>query len=281
MTIDIELFKEILVTHVLSIQILLFAATFISLWLAEKVILAEFIVTKWRHTSINAFLMLFALPVQLLAGLLLLMLTNWVTLHHWGLIYILPHASSPWIKYGLMFLMLDFLDYIYHNVMHKVPGFWRFHLVHHTDKMSDASTTLREHPGETVLRNGFLMCWVLLCGASSGALILRQTAQTLFNLSSHSSFRLPTRIARVIGWVFVTPNIHHVHHHFRLPYTDRNYGDNFSIWDRLFGTFAELSSKETIFGLDSHVTEDVNHHLSVINMPFRNRRRDWLFRWVK
>ncbi|PIH02801.1 hypothetical protein CS542_03340 [Pedobacter sp. IW39] len=38
------------------------------------------------------------------------------------------------------------------------------------------------------------------------------------------------------GLLFITPNLHHVHHHFELPYTDCNYGDVFSIWDRLFGT---------------------------------------------
>jgi sterol desaturase/sphingolipid hydroxylase (fatty acid hydroxylase superfamily) len=281
MTFPINFVKEILLTHVFLIQLVLYAATIIGLWLAEALILAETFGVKCRCMSINMFFVAFTLPVQLIFGVLLVKLTHWTGLHHCGLIYILPSASNPWIKYGLMFLVLDFLDYIYHNIMHKVPIFWRFHLVHHTDNRIDVATTLREHPGETILRNSFLMCWVLLCGASPGVLILRQTAQTLFNVSSHSSFRLPPYLARSLGWVIVTPNFHHLHHHFRLPYTDRNYGDNFAIWDRLFGTFAERSTKEIIFGLDSYMTEDVSHPLALINMPFRNLRRNLRLKLVK
>jgi len=199
---------------------------------------------------------------------------GWVTSHHWGVIYLLPNSSNPWIKYGLMFLMLDFLDYVYHRAMHRIPTLWRFHLVHHTDRTLDVSTTLREHPGETVLRNCFLLAWVFLCGATFGVLILRQTGQTLFNILSHTSFRLPPLPARVLGLVFITPNLHHVHHHYKLPYTDRNYGDIFSIWDRLFGTFRELSVENTRFGLDTHMNEAISNSFSgILLMPWRTKKK--------
>ena len=188
---------------------------------------------------------------------------------HW-----LPGGESPWVKYGLMFVLLDFLDWIYHYAMHQVPLFWRFHLVHHTDQAIDVSTTVREHPGETVVRNGFLMVWVLLCGASMEVLVLRQTVETVANILAHTSFRLRARPARILGWVLITPNLHHVHHHARLPYTNSNYGDVFSIWDRMFRTFQNLAEADTEAGLDTHPSAGPDHGFSrrALAMPFASRR---------
>ena len=151
--------------------------------------------------------------------------------------------------------------------MHQIPWLWRFHLVHHTDTVMDVSTTLREHPGETLLRNGFLLIGVLACGASFEMLILRQTIQTFSNILSHTSLRLPANIARVLGWLFITPNLHHVHHHFQQPFTNTNYGDTFSIWDRLFGTFAQPSETNSTPGLDTHPCRDMTGP-ALIMLPY-------------
>jgi sterol desaturase/sphingolipid hydroxylase (fatty acid hydroxylase superfamily) len=234
-------------------QSVLFASVMISMWVGEKIIQAEAGVTKWRHTLINALFVVPVLPIQIVMMVFCVGLARWVTGHHWGLVFLLPDADNPWIRYGLMFVALDFLDYVYHFSMHQIPFFWRFHLVHHTDRALDVSTTMREHPGETLIRNAFLMLWVFLCGASVEILVLRQTVETVSNILSHSSFRLPARPARVLGWLFITSNLHQAHHHFQLPATNRNYGDIFSIWDRLFGTFLNLAREDTIFGLDTHM----------------------------
>ncbi|MSR12961.1 MAG: sterol desaturase family protein [Gammaproteobacteria bacterium] len=202
-----------------------------------------------------------ALPIQTVMMLLCLSVSSWTTDHQWGLVYSLPNAEHPLIKYGLMFIFLDFLDYVYHVTMHNVKAFWRFHLVHHSDQAVDVSTTVREHPGESFIRNCFLILWVFLTGASLEILLLRQLAQTTANLSSHSSIRLPPLAARVVGWLFITPNLHHVHHHFQLPATNRNYGDVFSLWDRLFGTFANLTLADTQFGLQTHMDGSIDARL--------------------
>lgn len=232
---------------------MLFASIMISMWLAEKFVSADTTRAKLQHTSVNALFMSAALPIQIAMMLLCFGLANWAVKNHWGLLFLLPNAESPWIKYGLMFFVLDALDYVYHSTMHRVPALWRFHLIHHTDQALDVSTTFREHPVETAIRNGFLMLWVLLCGASVEVLILRQSVETAANIFAHTSLRLRPGPARVLGWLFITPNLHHAHHHFQMPATNCNYGDVFSIWDRLFGTFIDLAREETVFGLDTHM----------------------------
>ena len=238
--------------HPSSTQVGLFAATITTLWLAEATVLRGPTTGKWRHTSWNALFILSALPIQVTMMVLSVGVANWTGRAHWGLIYLLPDPDEPLIKYGLMFFVLDLLDYLYHFTMHKVDMFWRFHLVHHTDRAVDVSTTVREHPGETFIRNCFLMLWVFVCGASVEILVLRQTVETIVNLCSHTAIRLPSRSARVLGWLFITPNLHHAHHHAQLPCTNRNFGDVFSIWDRLFGTYVTLARTDTVFGLEPH-----------------------------
>ena len=166
-------------------------------------------------------------------------------------------------------MLLDLCDYLYHRIMHHVPTLWRFHLVHHTDQVVDSSTTVREHPGESLVRGSFLVLWTFLLGASFEVLLMRQTAETVSAVLAHSALRLPPRIGRVAGWLFITPNLHHVHHHFELPYTNCNYGGVFSVWDRLFGTFAELSEVDTVFGLDTHMAPAPTQAFGcLIAMPF-------------
>ena len=264
---------EFFVKNAGSTQTLIFAVAVTALWCVEKWVLAQPAAGKLRHSGLNSLFVLSALPIELVCSIVCMALASFVTTHHVGLLYYLPHADNPWVKYGVMFLVLDLLDYVYHFTMHLVPSFWRFHLVHHTDPVVDASTTVREHPGETLLRNGFLFVWIVLSGASFELLVLRQTVQTLCTIFAHSALRLPERPARWLGWLFITPNLHHVHHHFEMPYTNCNYGDVFSIWDRLFGTFATLPASETLFGLDTHRQDaGTGSYRGMLAMPFGRRR---------
>ncbi len=257
------------------VQLLLFGAIISSLWTVEIKFGGAPLAPKFKRAQRNALFILSALPIQLLFAVLTLGAAGLAARHHIGLVYLLPNPDEPIIKYGLMFIVLDLLDYVYHRTMHYVPALWQFHLLHHTDLAVDVSTTVREHPGETLIRNGFLVFWILLCGASVEILMLRQAAATAMNISSHASLRLPDRMASIVGMLFVTPNLHHAHHHFQLPATNRNFGDVFSVWDRMFGTFIDLSKDKTVFGLDTHMDGRIDLRLSnyvaMISEAFRGR----------
>jgi len=118
------------------------------------------------------------------------------------------------------------------------------------------------------------MLWVFLLGASFSVLLLRQILQTVANITSHTKFRLSAKANEIISWVFITPNLHHVHHHYRLPHTDRNYGDILSIWDRLFKTFHQgLPLSETTYGIDTHMDQVVNaSFIGMLKVPFLKNR---------
>lgn len=254
------------------IQIILYLVVIISIWIAEFTLTLTSLKKKWQHTWVNLMFIITALPIQLIITGGVIFISGWAAIHHWGILFLLPFHSSPWIKYVTGFFLMDFFEYVYHVTMHKVKSLWSFHLVHHTDLEMDVSTTVREHPGETFIRVCFQMLWVFLSGASIGLLLLRQTVQTFANLIAHTKFRLPQKTDRLFGMLFITPNLHHVHHHFELPYTDCNYGDVFSIWDRLFGTFREMEATEIKFGLDIYQGYSTSNFKHLVKFPFIKRQ---------
>ena len=260
--------RDFLVLHAAPVQVALFVAVIVGCWAVEAAFASSGQGRKQRRARINGLFASVALPVQVGMATFCIIAVSWVTANECGLVYWLPGHESAWIRFGLMFILLDFLDYVYHWAMHHVPLFWRFHLVHHTDSDIDVSTTVREHPGETLVRNGFLILWVFLCGASAEVLILRQTIETVANILAHTSFRLAERPARWLGAVFITPNLHHVHHHNRLPFTNSNYGDVFSIWDRVFGTLRGLKREDTVFGLDGMAGTTDCTFAAALGLPF-------------
>ncbi|TWI95591.1 sterol desaturase/sphingolipid hydroxylase (fatty acid hydroxylase superfamily) [Mucilaginibacter frigoritolerans] len=270
-----ESLKNYFLSNPSTSQVLLYAGIILSLWLIEAIVLGTSWKDKWKHTLTNTLFIGTALPVQLFMTIFVLIIASWGAAHSWGLLFVLPYAKSYFTKYFIGFILLDFCEYLYHVIMHKVKPFWNLHLVHHSDLQLDVSTTVREHPAETFLRMCFLMLWVFLLGASFGVLLLRQTLQTVANITSHTKFRLPAKANQIISLIFITPNLHHVHHHYQLPYTDRNYGDVLSIWDRLFNTFhQDLPVSEITYGIDTHMDPKANaSFLSILKIPFLTRNK--------
>lgn len=262
--------NNLLFNHAATIQVALFAILITSIWVLEVIFCVETVSAKWKHSATNMLFILSALPVQLFLTFFVVAISKWANFHHWGIVNLIPFHNHTLLYYTISFFILDLFEYIYHVIMHKTKALWKFHIVHHTDLEVDVSTTVREHPGETCIRVCFLMLWVFISGISIGVLVLRQTVQTVANIFAHSKIRLPYKIEKVLGAVFITPNLHHVHHHYQLPFTDSNYGDVFSIWDRIFGTFKELEIEETVFGIDTHFDETIcENYINITKIPFK------------
>lgn len=257
-----------------QVQLWLFIGLFIISWNIENIagILVNY--KKWRHAFINAPFILTSIPGQLLLGLAFVKIIEWTTQHQFGFLFHLSLGKSQLLLFVVSFIFLDFGEYIYHIIMHKVKRLWMFHIVHHSDPAVDVSTTLREHPGENIIRLSFTLLWVFISGTAFWILMLRQIIQAFTTLFAHMNYRLPEKANKIIGLVFITPNLHQVHHHYKQPYTDCNYGDVLSIWDRLFGTFKKLPAGEVVFGVDTHMTkEDTSNFIALAKLPFGKYRK--------
>ena len=87
-----------LVAHAGSVEIGLFTAVLVSMWIVEQAGSAAAAGAKLRHSLVNAVFMAGALPVQAGMTMLCVAVATWVTAHHVGLLYLLPHAQSAWVK---------------------------------------------------------------------------------------------------------------------------------------------------------------------------------------
>ncbi len=138
----------------------------------------------------------------------------------------------------------DIIVFCLHIVEHRYFVLWRIHAVHHTDQDLDVTSGLRHHPAEFVLNA--LIANVLLIGLGqpfwvSGVYAILSTTLTLFN---HSNVKMPEPLDRAIRAVFVTPRMHRVHHSIDAAQYNSNFGNVFSFWDRLCGTYRYVTPEQ-------------------------------------
>ena len=244
-------------------------------WILEGVLpLFAFQYRKVRHAGMNLFFTLTTAIVGFgLAGVLL-WASDFTASRQIGLLYLVE--MPLWIEVILGVLLLDLIGaYLVHWVEHRVTWMWKFHVVHHSDPHVDVTTGLRHHPGETFFRVGFTILAVLIIGAPIGVVMLYQSLSVLFAHLTHANINLPRRVDRWLSWVLVTPGMHKVHHHYQQPLTDTNFGNIFSLWDRLFGTFAYVRDTRTLtYGIDTHMNAEENDRLgNLLAIPFQKHRK--------
>ena len=225
---------------------------------------------KWKHAGINIFFTITSIVVNFLMAFILLWTSNWTVDNHFGILQ-LASGINPWIFLIIGLLLLDLIGaYLVHFVEHKVKFLWRFHLVHHSDLWVDTTTANRHHPGESVIRFVFTTLAVVLVGAPMWMVFLYQSASVVLSQFNHANVTLPVTIDKMLSYFIVSPDMHKVHHHYVLPHTDSNYGNIFSIWDRLFGTFSTIKREDIVYGIDTHMEVDKNNSvINLLKIPFQ------------
>ena len=179
-------------------------------------------------------------------------------------------ALPPLAHVAVAVLALDFAFYVAHVAMHKLPAFWRFHRVHHSDPAVDVTTSVRQHPGEGVIRYLFLAAFALPLGVSPGAFAIYRLAVALSALLEHANLQVPARLDTLLSLVFTWPNLHKVHHSRDARFTDTNYGNLVSWWDRLFATFTPArEGAKVAYGLDGLDDDATQSATGLLALPFR------------
>ena len=183
-----------------------------------------------------------------------------------------------WLSIGtiggiaLAVVALDLAFYVAHVAMHKSRLLWRFHRVHHTDPFVDVTTTIRQHPGEVLIRYVFLASTAIVTGASPLGFVVYRLWFVLNGLLEHANLRVPTGIDTIASLVVSTPNMHKVHHSRNQRENDSNYGNIFSLFDRLFATFTpSILGTRIEYGIDGHDARELQTTAGLLAMPFANQ----------
>lgn len=244
-------------------------------WLLEGILpLSTLSYKKWKHALPNFFFTLTTILVNMPLAFVLLMTSDWAIDNQFGVLNWLP-AMPLWLYALVGLLLLDLIGaYMAHWVEHKVKPLWMIHLVHHSDHHVDTTTANRHHPLESVVRYIFTLIGVIVVGAPIGIIMLYQSLSVVFSQFNHANISLPKKIDKALSWVIVSPDMHKVHHHYVLPFTDSNYGNIFSLWDRLFGTFMQLDREQIVYGVDTFPDEKENSSvLGLLKQPFHKYRK--------
>lgn len=228
---------------------------------------------KWQHAGINIFFTLTTIIVNFAMAFILLMAAEFTVRHNFGILNWLPEINI-WIYTITGLLLLDFIGaYLVHLIEHKVKILWRFHLIHHTDTWIDTTSANRHHPGESVIRFIFTTIGVLIVGSPMWMVFLYQSLSVVFSQFNHANIPLPKKIDKYLSYIIVSPDMHKVHHHYKLPYTDSNYGNIFSVWDRIFGTYTYLDREKIVYGVDTHMSPNEHNKLkNLLKIPFQKYR---------
>lgn len=229
---------------------------------------------KWRHSVPNFFFTLTTILINFPLAFLLLKTSDWTVENHFGIINWLPEMPL-WLYVVLGVMLLDLIGaYAAHWVEHKVKPLWMIHLVHHSDHHVDTTTANRHHPFESLIRYTFTLIGVAIVGAPIGIIMLYQSLSVVLSQFNHANIKLPKKVDTAISWFVVSPDMHKVHHHYKLPYTDSNYGNIFSIWDRLFGTYMTMDMDKIVYGVDTFPDEKENSSVGgLLKQPFHKYRR--------
>jgi sterol desaturase/sphingolipid hydroxylase (fatty acid hydroxylase superfamily) len=167
--------------------------------------------------------------------------------------------------YPALFLAVflgDFIGYWRHRLEHT-KLLWPTHAIHHSDEEMTWLTLNRFHPinriTTTIIDSAFLMAM----GLPAWAVIANSAVRNYYGYFIHAD--LPWTYGS-LGKVFVSPAMHQWHHAKDIKYSGTNFATVFSIFDRVFGTFALPGPCTVPLGIAQEIGTNVPAQLA---HPFR------------
>ncbi|HIJ31745.1 MAG TPA: sterol desaturase family protein, partial [Gammaproteobacteria bacterium] len=237
---------------------------------------------RWSHNlglvALNTVLVRLLFPVAAVG------VAAFAATEQWGVIKLLDLSVGAQIL--LTLVVMDFAIWLQHVVVHAIPLLWRLHRVHHADLDYDVTTGARFHPIEIVLSMVIKFSVILLLGPPVAAVVLFEVTLNAVAMFNHGNIRLPVGVDTVLRWLFVTPDMHRVHHSVNENEANSNFGFNLSCWDRIFGTYQQqpkMGQQGVQFGIEGfNEPKEVNQIVGMLKLPFKGdvdhyaiNRRSW------
>lgn len=228
---------------------------------------------RWRRIFIN---FIVSLPAFTLLRLLLIPAMVWLAVQneHWqfGLNYL--YHLPAWAEAAIAFVILDYTNYLWHIINHRIPLLWRFHLVHHTDADLDVTTAIRFHFGEIIGSVFFRGAAVVLVGATPLLVLVYEIVFEACTQFHHSNIKLPLKLERALNKLMVTPRMHGIHHSVVHSETNANYSVIFSFWDRIHRTIRlNIPQQQVVIGIPMYSNHQELTIGFLLKLPFTKIRK--------
>lgn len=267
--------NELLLTHEVAIRAGVFFGVLIlmAVWEVFAPRRASTIskVVRWGNNLglvvFNSILLRFIFPTAAVG------VAIFVSEHNWGLLNFLH--LPPLISVAISIVVLDFVIYFQHVLMHAIPALWRLHRVHHADLDYDFTTGVRFHPLEIIVSMLIKFVAILILGPPVAAVVIFEIILNASSMFNHGNIKLPAALDRILRLLIVTPDMHRVHHSVEKDESNRNFGFNLSWWDHLFDTYRQqprAGHEEMVVGIQNYrELRDVTSIHGLLLLPFRNK----------
>ncbi len=150
-----------------------------------------------------------------------------------------------WAAVPAALVLYDLGSWITHFLLHRYDTLWEFHKIHHSTRIVDWLATFRSHAVEQLLRNVIPPAIPIVLGLPLDATLYAGGLYAAFAVFNHSNTQLNLRS---VEWLLITPRLHRMHH-LTGSTCQKNFGTVFSLWDRLFGSFAATADESGGFGV--------------------------------
>ncbi len=257
-------------TYAVMILITMFGILFL---LESRFQLRKRVQSRWKRIFINSIV---SIPAFALLRLLFIPAMVWLAVQNqqWGFGLNYLFDAPQWTHIAISFLLLDYSNYLWHILLHKLPILWRFHLVHHTDLDLDITTAFRFHFGEMIGSVFFRGAAIIVIGASPLLVLIYEIAFEAATQFHHSNIKLPFRFEKMLNYFIVTPRMHSIHHSMIKKETDSNYSIIFSFWDRIHKTVRlNIHQNQIVIGVPSYADERELTIGNLLKMPFTKIRK--------
>jgi sterol desaturase/sphingolipid hydroxylase (fatty acid hydroxylase superfamily) len=193
--------------------------------------------------------------------------------HSWGLLNYVQLPSFAAVAISIV--VMDFVIYFQHILMHAIPALWRLHRVHHADLDYDFTTGVRFHPLEIIVSMLIKFSAILMLGPPVIAVLIFEVILNVMSMFNHGNVKLPAFLDRTLRLLIVTPDMHRIHHSVEEDESNQNFGFNLSLWDRFFGTYRKqprAGHEGMVVGIQNYRgLRDVTSIQGLLLLPFRNK----------
>lgn len=227
---------------------------------------------KRDHFWMNIGCAVFVFTVNVASTSATLAVADWVAVNRIGLLHVIDMPF--WLAVIVSAVFLDlWAGYLPHLLMHRIVFLWHFHSIHHSDDHVDVTTTFRKHPVESMVGIFFNLTGMIILGLSAWILLIYLTLSTLHAQIGHANISIGSKWDRILQRVFVTPNMHKVHHAISEKESDSNFSNIFSFWDRAFHTYRRRKRYSGIrYGLDYLPRASVKTFWHLLKLPLTSAR---------
>lgn len=229
------------------------------------------IYSRLKRWPSNMFLVVFNnFIIRLIPWVLPIRVASMVQRRGWGLFNSL---NLPlWLEFAIAIIVMDLIIYWQHRFLHKIPLLRKVHRLHHIERDLDVTSALKFHPIEIILSMFLKSLSVLILGLTIDQILVFEVILNTMAMFNHMNVMIPVKLDRWIRFLFVTPDMHRVHHSIDSKESNMNFGFNLSLWDYLFKSYLKEAAKaqdEMILGRAGYLEDKYTSFRWQILIPFK------------